>query len=83
MVDPGRKWKPRTGWNHACVGDTGQTVCPSSGPDWARPLPGAAAVTGLLAGVIGLVIGRPVRTPALLAGFALVATGLSVSLLAA
>ncbi|WP_328475625.1 hypothetical protein OHA21_19820 [Actinoplanes sp. NBC_00393] len=67
--------------SNACIGDTGQMVCPSSGPDWARPLPGVAAFVGLLTGLIGLVLGRPVRTPALIAGFALTTAGLVASLL--
>jgi hypothetical protein len=62
--------------SNACFGDTGQMICPTSGPDWARPLPGAAALLGLLAGLAGLLAGRPVRTPALLAGFLLTAAAL-------
>ena len=62
--------------SNACFGDTGQMVCPTSGPDWARPLPGAAALLGLLAGLAGVLAGRPVRTPALITGFALIAAAL-------
>ncbi|MEU7904958.1 hypothetical protein [Actinoplanes sp. NPDC049118] len=66
--------------NH-CFDAGGQIVCPTSGPDWARPLPGAAALLGLLAGLAGLLAGRPVRTPALVAGFLLTAAGLAAGLL--
>lgn len=54
----------------ACIGEGGQLpVCPARGPDWVRPLPGGAAVLGVLAGLGGVLAGRPVRTPALVAGF--------------
>jgi hypothetical protein len=59
-----------------CIGDFGQMVCPSNGPDWARPLPAALALLGLLTGLVGLLAGRPVRTPALVTGFVLTAVGL-------
>jgi hypothetical protein len=63
-----------------CIGDTGQLpICPANGPDWARPLPPGAALLGLLAGLAGLLAGRPVRTPALIAGFLLTAAGLAGS----
>ncbi|RZU51305.1 hypothetical protein EV385_3119 [Krasilnikovia cinnamomea] len=62
--------------SNACFGTGGQMVCPTSGPYWARPLPGAAAVLGLLSGLAGILVGRPVRTPALIAGFTLTAAGL-------
>jgi hypothetical protein len=65
--------------SNSCIGDTGQMVCPVSGPDWARPLPGAAAFLGLLAGLVGLLAGRPVRTPAMITGFLLIAVGLAGS----
>ena len=65
--------------SNKCFGDTGQVVCPTSGPDWARPLPGAAAFLGLLVGLVGVLAGRPVRTPALTAGFLLAAAGLAGS----
>jgi hypothetical protein len=66
--------------SNSCIGDTGQLpICPASGPDWARPLPSAAAFLGLLAGLAGLLAGRPVRTPALVAGFLLTAAGLAGS----
>jgi hypothetical protein len=58
-----------------CFGDAGQMVCPASGPDWARPLPGAAAFLGLLVGLAGLT-GRRIRTSALIVGFVLTAAGL-------
>ncbi len=65
--------------NH-CIGDTGQLpICPAKGPDWVRPLPGAAAFLGLLAGLAGVLAGRPVRTAALIGGFVLTAAGLLVS----
>lgn len=64
--------------NH-CFDHTGQIVCPTSGPDWARPLPATAALSGLLAGFAGLLTGRPVRTPALAGGFLLIAAGLAGS----
>ncbi|RZU52789.1 hypothetical protein EV385_4673 [Krasilnikovia cinnamomea] len=62
--------------SNACIGTGGQMVCPTSGPDWARPLPGAAALLGLLTGLVGILAGRPVRTPALIAGFLLATVGL-------
>ncbi len=65
--------------SNSCIGDTGQMVCPTGGPDWARPLPGAAALLGLLAGLAGLLAGRPVRTPAVITGFLLTAVGLAGS----
>ncbi|MEG3632577.1 hypothetical protein [Micromonospora palythoicola] len=65
--------------SNSCIGDNGQMVCPVSGPDWARPLPGAAVFLGLLAGLAGLLAGRPVRTPALITGFLLTAVGLAGS----
>jgi hypothetical protein len=65
--------------NH-CIGDTGQLpICPANGPDWARPVPGAAALLGVLAGLAGVLAGRPVRTAALVAGFLLTGAGLAVS----
>jgi hypothetical protein len=65
--------------SNSCIGDTGQTVCPSSGPAWARPLPVAAVLLGLVAGLAGLLAGRPVRTPAMTTGFLLTAGGLAGS----
>ena len=66
--------------SNRCIGDSGQLpICPASGPDWARPLPAAAALVGLLVGLTGLLAGRPVRTPALIAGFLLTAAGLAGS----
>jgi hypothetical protein len=63
-----------------CIGDNGQLpICPASGPDWVRPLPGSAALLGLLAGLAGLLAGRPIRTPALITGFLLTAAGLVIS----
>jgi hypothetical protein len=59
-----------------CFGDAGQMVCPTSGPDWARPLPGAAAFLGLLVGFVGFLTGRPIRASALIAGFVLTTAGL-------
>ncbi|GAA1638573.1 hypothetical protein [Actinoplanes couchii] len=59
-----------------CFDDTGQIVCPISGPDWARPLPGVVTLVGLLVGLAGLAVGRPVRTGALIAAFVLVAGAL-------
>lgn len=64
----------------SCIGDNGQLpICPASGPDWARPLPAAAALVSLLAGLAGVAVGRPIRTPALVSGFVLTAAGLAVS----
>ncbi|WP_436655923.1 hypothetical protein [Actinoplanes sp. URMC 104] len=65
----------------SCIGDSGQMLCPADGPGWARPVPAAAVLLGLLTGVAGLAIGRPVRRLALIAGFALVAAGAIVALL--
>jgi hypothetical protein len=65
--------------SNSCIGDTGQIVCPASGPDWARPLPGVAALLGLLAGLAGLLAGRPVRTTAMTTGFLLTTVGLAGS----
>jgi hypothetical protein len=59
-----------------CIDSTGQIVCPVSGPDWARPLPGAAVLLGVISGLVGVLAGRPIRTPALIAGFLLTAAGL-------
>ncbi|MEU4159436.1 hypothetical protein [Actinoplanes sp. NPDC026670] len=52
-----------------CFDANNQIVCPISGPDWARPLPSAATLIGLFIGLIGLAVGRPIRTGALIAGF--------------
>ena len=66
--------------SNACIGATGQLpICPARGPDWARPLPTAAAVLGLLADLAGALAGRPVRLPGLVAGFLLTAAGLAGS----
>lgn len=66
--------------SNSCIGDTGQLpICPASGPDWARPLPGTAALLGVLAGLAGLLAGRPIRTTALIAGVLLIAAGLAGS----
>jgi hypothetical protein len=63
--------------SNSCIGDNGQLpICPAKGPDWARPLPGAAALLGLLTGLAGLLAGRPVRTAAVIAGSLLIAAGL-------
>lgn len=59
-----------------CFDEVGQTVCPTEGPDWARPLPALAAVLSILVGLVGLFIGRQVRTVALIAGFLLTSAGL-------
>lgn len=59
-----------------CFDATGQIVCSVSGPDWARPLPGAVTMMGLLIGLAGLAIGRPIRAGALIAGFAFTAAAL-------
>ncbi|MBO3744051.1 hypothetical protein [Actinoplanes flavus] len=60
----------------ACIGDTGQMVCPIDGPDWVRPVPGAAVLLGLLAGLAGSAVGRPLRRPGLVAGFVWVTVAL-------
>jgi hypothetical protein len=66
--------------SNSCIGDNGQLpICPASGPDWARPMPGAVALLGLLTGLAGLLAGRPVRTAAVIAGFLLIAAGLAGS----
>jgi hypothetical protein len=57
--------------NH-CFDETSQIVCPAEGPDWLRPLPGYAVLLGIVAGAVGVASGRPVRGPALIAGFVLV-----------
>jgi uncharacterized membrane protein YphA (DoxX/SURF4 family) len=65
-----------------CFGDNGQIVCPTKGPEWARPYPASAAILGLLAGLAGLaglVVGRRIRAVALLVGFLLVSAGLIAS----
>jgi hypothetical protein len=59
-----------------CFDDTGQIVCPISGPEWARPVPGAVTLLGLLVGLIGLAVGRPARAAALISGFLLAGAGL-------
>ncbi len=69
--------------SNSCIGDSGQMVCPSSGPDWARPLPASAVIVSLLAGLTGLLAGRPVRTPALILGLVLTVFGLVAGLLLA
>jgi hypothetical protein len=64
-------------FSNACIGPNGQLpICPSSGPDWARPLPAGAAISGVLVGFAGLLLGRPVRTPALGFGYLLTISGL-------
>jgi len=65
--------------SNACFDDTGQIVCQSEGPDWARPLPGAAALLGVLLGLGGLLAGRPARRAALITGFLVTAAGLTAS----
>ncbi|GAA3960606.1 hypothetical protein Aau02nite_88010 [Amorphoplanes auranticolor] len=65
--------------SNACFDSTGQIVCPAEGPDWARPLPGVAAVAGVLIGLFGLLAGRPVRRLALIIGFLIVAAGMIAS----
>ncbi|MEV6520653.1 hypothetical protein AB0M43_01760 [Longispora sp. NPDC051575] len=55
--------------SNGCIGDHGQMVCPTSGPDWARPLPGSVAAMGLVVGLTGLAVGRPIRAGALIAGW--------------
>ncbi|MBW6436832.1 hypothetical protein KZ829_24105 [Actinoplanes hulinensis] len=62
--------------SNACVGDTGQMVCPIDGPDWVRPVPGWAVLLGLLAGLAGTAAGRPLRRPGLIAGFVWVTVAL-------
>jgi hypothetical protein len=63
--------------SNSCIGDNGQLpICPASGPDWARPLPGAAALLGLLTGLAGLLAGRPVRVAAVVGGLLMIAAGL-------
>lgn len=62
-----------------CFDEMGQTVCPAKGPDWARPLPALTAVLSIIVGLVGLFIGRQVRTVALIAGFLLTSAGLIVS----
>jgi hypothetical protein len=57
--------------NH-CFDANNQIVCPADGPDWLRPLPGYAVLVALAAGLAGVGFGRPVRRPALIAGFLLV-----------
>ncbi|MEU4623436.1 hypothetical protein AB0G04_26120 [Actinoplanes sp. NPDC023801] len=59
-----------------CFDDTGQIVCPAGGPGWLRPLPGYAVLAGVVAGFAGLAVGRPLRRPALVIGFGLVAAAL-------
>lgn len=59
-----------------CFDATGQIVCPISGPDWARPLPGAVTVLGLLIGLAGLAVGRPIRAGGLIAGYVITAAAL-------
>jgi len=58
--------------SNACIGDAGQMMCPTSRPDWFRPLPGAVTLLGLVAGLTGVLAGRPLRRPALIAGYLLV-----------
>ncbi|MBU2664330.1 hypothetical protein KOI35_12575 [Actinoplanes bogorensis] len=62
--------------SNACTDAAGQTVCPIDGPDWVRPWPGNAIFLGLGVALAGLLIGRPLRTRAVIAGYALVAVGL-------
>ncbi|MEV6300151.1 hypothetical protein AB0M02_12175 [Actinoplanes sp. NPDC051861] len=68
--------------SNACFDGTGQVVCPISGPDWIRPIPGAAAAMALLIGLAGLATGRPFRAPALVTGYLLAATGQIVTWMA-
>lgn len=61
----------------ACFDASGQMpTCPARGPDWARPLPAAVTLLGSLAGLAGVLAGRPFRIAALVAGFLLIAAGL-------
>ncbi|BEL04885.1 hypothetical protein Q0Z83_030760 [Actinoplanes sichuanensis] len=62
-----------------CPVPNGMDTCPANGPDWARPLPSLAVLSGLLAGLAACLVGRRVRTPALITGFLLVTAGLVVS----
>ncbi|GAA0430011.1 hypothetical protein Aca07nite_38620 [Actinoplanes capillaceus] len=61
--------------NH-CFDATDQIVCPIDGPDWIRPVPGWAVLLGLLAGLAGSAVGRPLRRPGLIAGFVWVTVAL-------
>ena len=63
-----------------CIVGTSQDMCPIDGPDWARPVPAAVIVLGLVTALIGVAAGRPVRTPALITGYGVVALGLIISL---
>lgn len=65
--------------SNACFDGAGQVVCPSDGPEWARPLPGAAALLGVLIGLVGLLAGHPARRIALITGFLVTAAGLIAS----
>jgi hypothetical protein len=44
--------------------------------DWVQLVPRVATLLGLLAGLDGLTIGRPVRAVAMIAGFPMTAAGL-------
>src|SRR5689334_17062300 len=67
--------------SNSCVVGSEQGLCPIAGPDWSRPVPVTVILLGLLSGLVGLAAGRPLRTPALIGGYASVAVGLAVSLL--
>ncbi|MBM2616606.1 hypothetical protein JIG36_13660 [Actinoplanes sp. LDG1-06] len=67
--------------SNACTDSSGQVMCPISGADWARPLPAAATLAGLAVTLTGLLLGRPARAPAVIAGFALVTLALIGGLL--
>ena len=67
--------------SNSCIGDSGQMVCAIDGPDWARPWPGNAMFLGLGVALASILAGRPLRTPTVIAGYALVAAGLVAGLL--
>jgi hypothetical protein len=67
--------------SNSCVDGGGQTVCPVSGPDWARPVPAYLALASLAAGLAAIALGRAARRPALIVAFALGVIALVLGLL--
>ncbi|WP_328470529.1 hypothetical protein OHA21_04765 [Actinoplanes sp. NBC_00393] len=60
----------------ACGSGDPQLICSTTGQNLAAGLPMGAALLGVLVGGAGLFVGRPLRTPLLVAGFMIVILGI-------